>query len=137
MWMSVPRMVVVVIRTSVSREPTSGTGFSSSTMRPGKRAARWEAGRSGIASDIRSVSMLVPSLLLAQTVPRRTIVHLDDSHFFFHNALFDDHLFWLFLGGAGPNCRARSPAECATDNRAAGTAYLGAYAWCSNPSGMP
>ena len=32
---SVPQIVVVVIRTSASSGPTSGTGFSSSTMRPG------------------------------------------------------------------------------------------------------
>ena len=33
--MSVPQIVVVVMRTSASSGPTSGTGLSSSTMRPG------------------------------------------------------------------------------------------------------
>jgi len=33
--MSVPQIVVVVTRTKASSGPTSGTGFSSRTMRPG------------------------------------------------------------------------------------------------------
>ena len=42
MWTSVPQMVVVVTRSSASSGPTSGIGFSSSTIRPGstKTAAR-------------------------------------------------------------------------------------------------
>ena len=52
---------------------------------------------------------------------------LDDSHFFLHSALFDYHLFRLFLGGDGPDCWAGPSA----DNRAAGATYLGAYA-CTN-----
>ena len=35
MWTSVPQIVVVVMRISASSGPTSGIGFSSSTMRPG------------------------------------------------------------------------------------------------------
>ena len=35
MWTSVPQIVVVVTRISASSGPTSGIGFSSSTMRPG------------------------------------------------------------------------------------------------------
>src|ERR1700739_72147 len=35
MWMSVPQIVVVVMRTSASSGPTSGMGLPSRTMRPG------------------------------------------------------------------------------------------------------
>ena len=55
MWMSVPQIVVVVMRMRASSGPISGTGFSSSTMRPGstKIAAFMRAARARLRSVIR------------------------------------------------------------------------------------
>ncbi|WP_246690402.1 hypothetical protein [Methylorubrum populi] len=53
--MSVPQIVVVVMRMRASSGPISGTGFSSKTMRPGwtKIAAFMRVARARLRSVIR------------------------------------------------------------------------------------
>jgi len=49
---------------------------------------------------------------------------LHHSNFLLHNPLFHYHLLGLFLVHAGPDCRASSSADSATDDRAAGATDL-------------
>src|SRR5579872_310786 len=73
MWTSVPQIVVVVIRMRASSGPTSGIGFSPSTMRPGSAKIAAFIVAISVASLLRlSTRGRAPALELAQ--PRRLLV---------------------------------------------------------------